>query len=173
MNTTLSLPEDTDWPARAARRAAENMRRHHGCSQSIIEAFFTELHIAAPGVLKSAGGMMGGLLVSHTCGIHTAGMMILGMFMGREDITQGLDGLWPIVVPGQRLMRQLDRELGAASCRELTGVDFTDLDQAMAFMAADGHRQCTDRVEAGACVIAGQLTRMHREGALFSPGTGP
>ena len=169
MTRAITLPEDHSWIAIAARQAADNMHRHHGCAQSILAAFMAAFHMDAPAVMRSAAGMMGGLMVSETCGIHTAGMMILGMLMGREDIGQGLDGLWPIVVPGQELMARLTQKLGAASCRELTGVDFTDLPQAAAYMAGDGHARCVARVQEGAMTIADHLMRLQRAGALFTP----
>ena len=169
MSSSFSLPDGTDWVSRVVQRAATNMDRYHGCTQTLIDAFLNELEIDAPGALKSAGGMMAGLMVSETCGIHTAGMMILGLIMGREDISQGMDGVWPIVAPGQRLMIDLTRALGSASCRELTDVDFTDLNQALAYMSGDGHHQCVARVKTGALIIAEHMTRLHRSGELFTP----
>ena len=83
------------------------------------------------------------MLSSYTCGVHVAGMMVLGLLIGRENIQEGLDGVFPIAAPGQDLIRRLNAKIGSHSCRELTGVDFTDLNQALAFQASQAHAVIT------------------------------
>ncbi len=53
-------------------------------------------------------------------------------------------------MPAQELLSQLKNKLVAYSCKELTGADFSDLNQAIAFMASDGYEKCRTRVEEGA-----------------------
>lgn len=165
----FSLPETADWIARVRDRAEQYMRRYESCAQSVLAAFMEELGIRDPLVLAAAGGLHGGLAVSLTCGIHTGGAMVLGLLMGRTRIEQGLDGLFPIMMPMQELVARLNRRLGSHSCRELTGVDFTDLDQAVRFFASDGHERCIARVAEGAEEIARFLQELNRRGQLFRP----
>ena len=111
--------------------------------------------------------MQGGMMCSLTCGVHTAGLMILGMLMGREDLDSGLDGLMPIVAPSQDLVRRLTRQVGGHSCLEMTGVDFTDLEAALAYKLSGEHEQCVARVGDGAEAIARFLQQLTSEGGLF------
>lgn len=125
------------------------------------------LGLNEPMVIRSAGAMFGGFCSSLTCGIHTAGLMIFGLIMGRETLEEGLDGLIPVVIPAQKLLRQLNHRLGSHSCLELTGVDFTDLEQAMRFKMSPDHDLCLQRVEDGAYEIARYLKPLEEHGDLF------
>jgi hypothetical protein len=120
-------------------------------------------------VLRAGGAMQGGMMSSLTCGVHTAGLMILGMLMGREDLETGLDGLMPIVLPAQDLVRQLSHRLGGHACLEMTGVDFTDLEAALNYKLSEEHDKCLQRVADGAETIALFLQALDRRGDLFRP----
>lgn len=167
MVKTVALPESPQWVQRVKGRAFENMSRHESCAQSILAAFLEELGLEDPLVLRAAGAFHGGLVSSLTCGIHLAGVMVLGLLVGREKLEGGLDGLLPIVVPAQELVRRLNRRLGSSSCRELTGVDFTDMEAAVRFYAAGENRKCFDRVAEGAEEIALALQELQAGGQLF------
>lgn len=93
--------------------------------------------------------------------------MVLGLLVGREKLEGGLDGLLPIVVPAQELVKRLNRRLGSSSCRELTGVDFTDMEAAVRFYAAGENSRCFDRVAEGAEEIALALKEFQAGGQLF------
>jgi C_GCAxxG_C_C family probable redox protein len=167
MVETISIPQDPDWPRRLREKAERNVTQHEGCTQSILAAFMEELGIDAPLAFRAAGAMQGGMLSSLTCGVHTAAMMVLGLLMGRERLEEGLDGIFPIVGPAQELIGRLNRRLGSSSCRELSGVDFTDLNQAMAFIASGENHKCFTVVADGAEEIALFLQQMAKKGELF------
>ena len=164
---TLSLPPTPEGIDRLGQKAMANMRRYDNCTQSILAAFLETLDMEAPMLMRSAGAMFGGMASSLTCGIHTAGLMVLGLFMGRENIKQGLDGLFPIILPAQDLVHQLNLVMGSHSCRELTGIDFTDLNQAIRFRASEGHARCVARVGEGAKEIARFIQQLDTQGDLF------
>jgi len=165
----VALLRDPDWIARVAEKASYNMAKYESCTQSILAAFMEELGIRDPQVMRAAGALHGGLLSSLTCGIHTGGMMVLGLLIGRERLEDGVDGLLPAVMPGQELVKRLNRRFGSHSCLELTGVDFTDLNKAMEFIQSEDHNQCTTRVGEGAGEIARFLVELEGQGALFRP----
>jgi C_GCAxxG_C_C family probable redox protein len=169
---SIILPRGDDWIVRVRTRAEQYMRRYESCSQSVLSAFMEEFGIRDPLVLAAAGGLHGGLTASLTCGVHTGGAMVLGLLMGRTRIEQGLDGLFPIMLPMQELMARLNRRLGSHSCRELTGVDFTDLDQAIKFFASEGHEKCIARVADGAEEISIFLKELNERSQLFRPRLG-
>ena len=163
----IALPNSADWVSRVKDRALSNMTKYESCAQSIVAAFMEELRVRDPLVIRSAGALHGGMLCSYTCGVHVGGAMVLGLLMGREDLEQGLDGLFPIVVPAQELMGRLNKRLGSHSCKELTGVDFTDLEAAFKFMNSKDRDKCLERVAEGAGEIGLFLTQLADRGELF------
>ena len=167
MIVSISLPEGTEWVSRVRDAAEHDMKNYQSCTQCILAAFMKELEIGNPLVLRAAGAMHGGMVCSLTCGIHSAGLMVLGLLMGRENLETGFDGLFPIVVPAQELVSRLNKRIGSHSCLELTGVDFTDLDKAMEFIVSEEHQKCISRVAEGAEEIGLFLKELEERGELF------
>ena len=172
MNTKLAnreivLPDGDEWILSVKEKAFENMKRHDGCAQVIVEAFMQEWGMHDPWVTRSATAFLGGMLSSYTCGVHTAGLMVLGLLIGRENIEEGLDEIFPIAIPGQELIQRLNARIGSHSCKELTGVDFTDLNAALAFHASKEHEKCFARVGDGAEEIALFINELNQKGELF------
>ncbi|MBU2489781.1 MAG: C-GCAxxG-C-C family protein [Proteobacteria bacterium] len=161
------IPVPESWPGEMAGAAKAHMARHENCCQSILAPFLEELGAADPMLMRLSGGFFGGLTASLTCGIHCAGVMVLGLFLGRERMEDGLDGLLPIMMPAQELMGRLTGHLGSASCLELTGVDFTDLEQAVVFHGSPERKECVRRVAEGAEIIAAFLQELKARGELF------
>lgn len=170
MITQIAVPTDPDWPARVRARAHYNVSHYESCTQSILAAFMDELGISAPLVLRAAGGLHGGMVSSLTCGIVSGGMLVLGLLMGREKLEEGMDGIFPIVMPGQDLVARLERRLGSTSCKELSGVDFTDLDRAVKFISSGENAKCFEHVANGAEEIARFLQELAAKGELFRTG---
>ena len=69
----ILLPGGDEWILRVREKAFENMKRHDGCAQVIVDAFMQEWGISDPWVTRSATAFLGGMLSSYTCGIHGAG----------------------------------------------------------------------------------------------------
>ena len=170
MITEIKVPADPDWPARVRARAHHIVSKYESCTQSIVAAFMEEFGIDDPLVLRAAGGMHGGMVSSLTCGIVSGGIMVLGLLVGREDVEAGMDGLFPIMAPGQDLVVRLRERLGSTSCKELSGVDFTDLEQAMKFISSGENAKCFDHVANGAEEIALFLQELSEKGELFRTG---
>ena len=154
MVKTVELPKSADWVEKVKRKATHNMKTHESCAQSILAAFMEELGMEDPMVIRAGGAFHGGMVSSMVCGIHVAGLMVLGMLVGRENLELGLDGLLPIVTPAQDLITRLNKRLGSSSCRELTGVDFTDMEAAINFYVAKENEKCIGLVAVGAEEIA-------------------
>jgi hypothetical protein len=93
--------------------------------------------------------------------------MVLGLIMGRETLKEGFDGLIPVVIPAQKLVKQLNHRLGSHSFLELTGDDFTDFKQAMGFKMSADHNLCVQRVEDVAYETARFLKTLEESGDLF------
>ena len=165
----IILPTGDEWILSVKDRAFENMKRHDGCAQVIVDAFMQEWGMHDPWVTRSATAFLGGMLSSYTCGVQVAGLMVLGLLIGREKVEEGLDGVFPIAMPGQELIQRLNDKIGSHSCKELTGVDFTDLNEAVAFHASKAHEKCLTRVAVGAEEIALFIKELNQKGELFRP----
>jgi hypothetical protein len=163
-----TVPSDLQWPERMKMQSMAYLKKYDSCTQSILWAFMEALGVENRMVLRAGGAMQGGMMSSMTCGVHTAGLMILGLLVGREKLESGLDGMMPIIMPAQRMVRTLTEGLGGHSCFEMTGVDFTDLEAAMIYKLSDDHQRCVARVGNGARIIAEVLQDLDRKGALFS-----
>lgn len=161
------VPNDPFWPEEMKNRSMDYLKKYDSCSQSILWTFMKAFDMENLMVLRAGGAMQGGMMSSLTCGVHSAGLMILGMLVGRERIESGLDGLMPIIMPAQQMVRTLTERIGGHSCFEMTGVDFTDLEAAMIYKLSDDHERCVDRVGDGARAIAELLQDLESKGALI------
>ena len=162
-----SIPKDPLWPDEMKTQAMTYLKRYDSCTQSILWAFMEALGMQNRMVLRAGGAMHGGMMSSLTCGVHTAGLMILGLLAGRERLESGLDGMMPIILPAQRMVKTLTGRIGGHSCLDMTGVDFTDLEAAMTYKLSDDHERCVDRVGDGARAIAEVLQDLDERGALY------
>ena len=162
-----SIPNDPLWPEMMKTRAMTYLKQYDSCTQSILWAFMEALDMQNRMVLRAGGAMHGGMMSSLTCGVHTAGLMILGLLAGRERLESGLDGMMPIILPAQRMVKTLTDRIGGHSCLDITGVDFTDLEAAMTYKLSSDHEKCVDRVGEGARAIAESLQDMNARGELF------
>ncbi len=163
----IKLPQSDGWISRVKENSFNNIKQYDSCAQSILCEFMKELNISDPLLMSAAGALHGGLMSSLTCGVHIAGMMILGLFIGRDEIEKGLDAIIPIINPSQELMKRLNQKLGSHSCMELTGVDFTDLNQATEFYISKEREKCFSYVADGAEEIALFLQEIEERGELF------
>ncbi|MDJ0722921.1 MAG: C-GCAxxG-C-C family protein [Desulfobacterales bacterium] len=165
--TPVRIPQGNRWIGDVARAARAYKTSAASCTQSIVAAFLDALGWHEPMVLRASTAFTAGMFSSLTCGIHAGGMIIVGLVAGREDITDGLDGLLPSVQPAQKIVRRLDRRIGGHDCRQLTGVDFTDLEQAMAYHGSAAAEACTRRIHDGAEEIALVLKELDAAGELI------
>jgi len=162
-----AVPSDVQWPEKMKMRSMAYLKKYDSCTQSILWAFMEALGLENRMVLRAGGAMQGGMMSSMTCGVHTAGLMILGLLVGREKLESGFDGMMPIIVPAQRMVKKLSKGVGGHSCLAMTGVDFTDLEAAMIYKLSEDHERCVERVGNGARIIAESLQDLDRKGELF------
>ena len=166
--TPVRIPRGDRWIADVALAAQAYKASAASCTQSIVAAFLDAFGWHEPMVLRAATAFTAGMFSSLTCGIHAGGMIIVGLVAGREDITDGLDGLLPSVQPAQKIVRRLNRRIGGHACQQLTGVDFTDLEQAMAYHGSAAAAACTRRIHDGAEEIALALQDLDAAGELIT-----
>ncbi len=165
----IVIPKGEDWIAKVRETALERMKQNHSCAQSILSTFMDEFGIDDPLVIRAAGAMHTGMLCSLTCGVYTGALMTLGLLMGREKLEAGVDGLFPIMLPGQELVSRLRARLGAHSCRDLVYIDFTDIEQIGEYYASDKPESCLTFVADGAEELGMFLQEKAENGELFRP----
>lgn len=165
----IVIPQGEDWIARVRETALARMKQSHSCAQSILSTFMDELGIEDPLVIRAAGAMHTGMLCSLTCGVYTGALMTLGLLMGREKLEVGVDGLYPIMLPGQELVSRLHARLGAHSCLDLVEVDFTDVEQIGEYYASGKPERCGNFVADGAEELGLFLQEKAESGELFRP----
>ncbi|MBI4765620.1 MAG: C_GCAxxG_C_C family protein [Deltaproteobacteria bacterium] len=163
----ITIPDSPDWPNRVSEKAFINAKLYGSCTQSIFSVFLEEFQIDDPLLIRAAGAMHVGMLTSLTCGIHSAAMMVFGLVMGRENLKSGHDGLIPIMGPGQHLVGRITDTIGGHSCLSLSGTDFSDLNQAIAFRGSKAAEKCLYRMKNGAGEIARFLQEMSQKGEIF------
>ena len=135
-----TISNDPLWPEKMRTLAMDYLKRYDSCTQSILWAFMEALGMQNRMVLRAAG---------------------------RERLQSGLDGMMPIILPAQRMVKTLTERIGGHACLEMTGVDFTDLEAAMTYKLSGDHENCVGRVGEGTRAIAELLQDMDARGELF------
>mgnify|MGYP001557348775 CR=1 FL=1 len=82
----VKIPCDPEWSEKMKTHSMSYLKKYDSCTQSILWAFMQALKLENRMVLRTGGAMQGGMMSSLTCGVHTAGIMILGMLVGRENL---------------------------------------------------------------------------------------
>jgi C_GCAxxG_C_C family probable redox protein len=167
-------------PTRAAYRElhAHWQERCFHCA----DAVFTELDRtpAAPEELRDATtAFMGGtLFTGMTCSALTAGVMALGLALGRIENSRArvlrligtmavggnafadeLNAFNRVMNLGHELAAWSRNEFGSTQCRELTGCDFASADDVREYIAVDGTSRCRGIAERVAARVADLIDR--------------
>ena len=157
----------SDDPLSPATRAAYRELYEHWQERGFhcADAVFDELAetTAAPAELRDAStAFMGGtLFTGRTCSALTAGVMALGlalgriensrarvlrmigtMALGRDATADELNAFNPVMNRGHELARWFKREFGSTQCRALTGCAFASSADVRDYIATDGTAKC-------------------------------
>jgi hypothetical protein len=165
---------------RAAYRDLYAHWRERGfhCADAVFAALGGK--VPAPPELRDATTtFMGGtLFTGRTCSALTAGVMALGLTLGRiEDsrprvlrligtmavggnaLADHLNAFNPVLNLGHRLARWFEGEFGSTQCRALTGFDFASPEDVHDYIAGDGTADCVRRAERVAARVAEDIPR--------------
>jgi len=150
------------WPKekfveRVGKTAERYERTYMGCSQCTVAALMEALGAKDKNLLKAAGALHSGMCVSSTCGVLTAGLMVLGTLAGRTRLDAGPAALAPIMKPAQEMVRRFREAVGSTTCGELSGVDWTDPEDVARFITTPAHEKCYSVVRRGAEAVAGVI----------------
>lgn len=91
------------------------------CAESVLCGVAAALGVRSPLVPRLATGFCSGLSRTQgPCGAFSAGVMALGMALGRDSGQDDLDGTFG---PAQEFRDFFEERFGSISCREITGCD--------------------------------------------------
>jgi len=133
------------------------------CAESVLLAVSEGLGVASPLIPRVATGFCSG--VSRTCGpcgAFSAGVMALGLVLGRDS---GRDDLDETFVPAQEFREYFLKRFGALNCRELTGHDLGSPEGLLAYRRQELKRTlCGPLLEAAAAQVV-RLLAEHQDRA--------
>lgn len=78
---------------------------------------------------KAANSLVvGQAFTGNTCGVLSAGIMVLGMKYGRgrAEIEEGTAGVLKGILPAYRLVKWFEDEFGTTICREISGMKMSE-----------------------------------------------
>jgi len=135
--------------------------KYHGCSRSVMQSLADHLKLGDSLTFKASTPLSGGVAMrGETCGALIAGVMALGIILGKESIE---DEDWmESVIAGYRLCRRFEKEIGSTSCKEIQkarlgrAFNFADLEDYEEFQKAGGYVECP-KVVAKAARLAAQM----------------
>lgn len=94
------------------------------CAESVLRALAEALGVASPLIPRMATGFCSGLSRSCShCGVYSAGVLSLGLALGRDSELDDLDRTY---APVQDYREFFLARFGSLDCRELTGCDLGD-----------------------------------------------
>ena len=110
-----------------SEKAYSYERQYHCCSQATLFALQEALGLEDELALKAASSLCGGVgLSGNTCGALLAGVMVMGMKMGRGDLKEGFARVMKAMVPANRLVRWFEAEYGTTVCRNISGLEVNE-----------------------------------------------
>ena len=130
----------------------------HGCSQAVVRTFMDVFAEDNAALFRAASPFAAGMsMTGHNCGALIGGLMILGIFFGRESMGAGLEGIVEGIRPSRRLVRHFQGRFGTVDCRGLTQTDLADPVKADAYFAGGGLEQCAAITGEVAAFVGGLL----------------
>jgi len=121
---TARLDEAAALAAGERARASMAGDRPLLCAESVARALAEALGIASPLIPRAATGFCSGLSRSCShCGVFSAGVLSLGLALGRDSELDDLDRTY---APVQEYREFFLARFGSLNCRELTGCDLGD-----------------------------------------------
>lgn len=103
---------------RIEKTAHDYEAKYHGCSRCVMQALLDHVKLGDSLAFKASIPLAGGVgMRGETCGAMIAGLLALGIALGKEDIK---DEDWmESLRAGYRLCRRFEKEIGSTSCREI------------------------------------------------------
>jgi C_GCAxxG_C_C family probable redox protein len=125
------------------KRTFDTEMKCHGCAQVIVQSFLDAFdEDNTPVSMASSPFAAGMALTGNNCGALIGGLMVLGLFYGRKDVTEGMPGILAGIRPMRKLVRYFGETYQNLNCREITETDLADPEKATAYFEAGGLEKC-------------------------------
>jgi len=135
----------------------------HGCGQVLVHSFLKTLKIDNPELLMASSPFFGGMaLTGNTCGALLAGLMVLGLVYGRQDVSEGVPGLIKGVKPLRKFIQFFAERHPTINCKDITGTDLADPQKAEAYFAAGGLARCAGILSDVAGYVGDRIYENHQ-----------
>jgi len=143
------------------KKAGDYEELFASCSQGTLLALQEHFNLGNAEVLKAATAMPGIALRGDTCGAVVAGIMALGLALGREK-PDDLAAVSRTTAAARKLCKRFEAELGSCNCRDVQhqifgrSFNLTDPQEGREFVKANAIKKCRLPAERAAR-ITGEL----------------
>ena len=118
---------DVDKRKEVAEKAIRYEKAFHCCSQATLLALQEALGLEDALALKAASSLCGGVALSgNTCGALSAGVMVMGMKLGRGDLKEGFASVMKAMLPANKLVKWFQAEYGTTVCHDISGMEVNE-----------------------------------------------
>lgn len=100
------------------------------CSQTVVKLFAPEIGLDEKTALKVASGFGAGMACAETCGAVTGAYMVIGLKHGHDTSDPDAKANTKSLI--KKFNEKFKSEHGTLICKQLTGFDISDPDQAAA-----------------------------------------
>jgi len=146
------------------KRTFDTEMKYHGCGQVVVHTFLEVFEENNIPVSMAASPFAGGLsLTGNNCGALIAGLMVLGLFYGRKDVTEGMEGIIAGIRPMRKLVRYFEDKYKFLNCRDITQTDMADPQKAEEYFAGGGLEKCANTM-ADVAAFVGNLIYDEKNG---------
>ena len=108
---------------KAEKIACDYELKYHGCAQMVLAPFrkIFGKKVITDKVFRAASGLCGGVACSgHVCGAVSGGMMVIGLFRGRDyNNIRNPKKMMASLELGKPLLEKMEREFGSIDCHSI------------------------------------------------------
>ena len=152
------FPEKENFVEAIRSKTFDDEMQCHGCAQVIVQTFIDTLELENKALSMAASPFAAGMsLTGNNCGALIGGLMVLGLFYGREDINEGMPGIIKGIRPMRKFVKYFKGKQEHVDCRDLTGTDLADPAKADAYFKAGGLEKCATMMADAAAFVAAMV----------------
>jgi C_GCAxxG_C_C family probable redox protein len=154
----------TNWTIDADRMVAAAdkyfMADDRSCSEAILRTGCEALGIQSDLIPDIALGLGGGIgLQGHVCGAISGAALVISLAMAKKVPDYSARKMATYEAVG-RVCKTLEKQLGSVQCRQLCGLDLTQLEGLQKLMGGVKADKCAGFVKETASVLAEELRRI-------------
>ena len=151
-------PEKEMFVEAIRKKTFETEMKCHGCAQVIVQTFLDTLDQKNTALSMSASPFAAGMaLTGNNCGAMIGGLMVLGLFYGRADVNEGMEGIIKGIRPMRKFVKYFEGKEHHVDCRDITGTDLADPEKATAYFKEGGLEKCATMMADAASFVAGMV----------------